>query len=560
MEMNEKTVQLTQMMRVSNHGHILYIFDEVESYIENVVSFITTGIEQGHQLLVIDNKENYKLINNRLQEVLPIKERDLVHYVDNYEFYRLYGDFQCDSIANHFAVLLKPFLDQQIPVRTWSNVEWRDQDHIFSKLEEFENRADHFVRDTKMISVCSYHGQKISATLQNMLLGNHEYFMTDRVLVKSNLYQKREVIPPFKFGKEQQIKIEGELKATKLQLHSFIQQNLDPILIFDKDDKVVTVNKAFEKTFGWSKNEVLGLNASEIPYIPKDKLYEVEQNRSLGAIGVDVDGYETVRMTKHGRSLHVLLTCFSLIDKEGTFNGRAVMLRDITDKKEAQDLLIKTEKLSIAGELAAGIAHEIRNPITSIKGFLQLLQSENFEGKQKYFNIIKSETDRIELILTELLMLSKPQVTHFETKDILVIMKDVITLLDGQANMNNVQIKTQFHQNEMLVRCEENQFKQVCINMIKNAIEAMPSGGELLIKAQKIKENQIVISFIDEGMGIPESILAKLGQPFYTTKEKGTGLGYMVSKKIIKNHKGYMEISSEENKGTKIDVYLPVLK
>ncbi|MFC0559157.1 ATP-binding protein [Halalkalibacter alkalisediminis] len=558
--MKQNIIQLTKMIQVSNQGHILYVYDEAESYIENAVSFIVTGMEQGHHLLIIDNKANYKLIYQRLQEVLSIREIDLIQYVDNYEFYCLFEDFQSESIVKHFTMLLEPLRDQEIPIRTWSNVVWKEQDDIISKLEEFENRADHCVREAKLISVCAYNGHQISASLQNRLLGNHEYFMTDGSLVKSSLYQKREVIPPFKYGKEEHQKMEGELKATKHQLQSFIQQNLDPILIFDRDDKLITVNKAFEDVFGWFKNEVLGLNANDIPSIPEEKRYEVNRNRSLGALGVNVDGYETVRITKDGRNLHVLLSSFSLLDKEGKFNGRAVIVRDITESKQAQDLLIKTEKLSIAGELAAGIAHEIRNPITSVKGFLQLLHSDHFEEKKKYYDIIKSEIDRIELILTELLMLSKPQVTHFETKDILIVIKDVITLLDAQAHLNNVQINTQFDSNEILVRCEENQFKQVCINMIKNAIESMPSGGELLIKAQSNMKDEIVISFIDQGIGISKSILSKLGQPFYTTKEKGTGLGFMVSKKIIENHNGSIVISSEEHKGTIIDVYLPIPK
>jgi PAS domain S-box-containing protein len=554
--MNQQSVRLTQMMEISNYGHILYIYDSIENYIENTITFIVTGIEQKNHLLIIDNFENYKRINHRLQELLSDEDRECIHYVDNFEFYRLYGDFHCESIVNHFSKIIKPFKNQQISIRTWANVEWKEQDDMLSKLEHFENMADHAVNDSEIVSVCSYNGNQISARLQNKMLENHEYFMTDTELMKSNLYKKKEVISPFKFGQDVNRRIEGELKATRHQLQSFIIQNLDPILIFDKEDKLVTINKAFERTFGWSSDEVLGLVANTVPIVPEDRLFEVTRNRCFTVIGKDIEGYETVRITKDGIYLDVMLSGFSLLDKEDQFNGWAVIIRDITDNKRAQDLLIKTEKLSIAGELAAGIAHEIRNPITSVKGFLQLLQSGDFENKQDYYNIITSEIDRIELILTELLMLSKPQAIHFEIKNIQNLIVDVMTLLDGQANMNNVQIKTQFELDMVMVRCEENQLKQVWINIIKNAIEAMPKGGELLIKTQSIDDN-LVISFIDQGIGIPDAIISKLGQPFYTTKEKGTGLGYMVSKKIIENHNGSITISSEENKGTIIEVSLP---
>ncbi|MED1472742.1 ATP-binding protein [Bacillus salipaludis] len=118
-------------------------------------------------------------------------------------------------------------------------------------------------------------------------------------------------------------------------------------------------------------------------------------------------------------------------------------------------------------------------------------------------------------------------------------------------------MKTEFASEEVVVKCEYNSLKQAFINFMKNSIEAMPNGGELVIQMESINKDGILIRFIDQGCGIPNHILSKVGQPFYTTKEKGTGLGFMVSKKIIENHKGSISISSQENKGTSIEVRLP---
>jgi PAS domain S-box-containing protein len=555
--MNQKEVQLSQMMQISNHGHILYVYEAIDSYVENAISYITTGIEHGHHLLIIDSKERFELIYFRLKELLSVEKLDYIHYVDNYEFYRLYEDFHCETIVNHFTEILNPFLVQNISIRTWAHVEWKEQDNIYSKIKKFENMADQSVNATELISVCAYDGNQISASLQSVLLRNHEYFMTDSELVKSNLYKKRDVIFPTLSVQEEHKRIEGKLKATKLQLESFIMQNLDPVLIFNNDERLITVNHAFERTFGWSANEVLGLNAHTLPFIPDDRKFEVNRNRGFVESGESIEGYETIRKTKSDITLNVMLSCFPLRDEENKYNGWAVIIRDISDRKQAQELLIKSEKLSIAGELAAGIAHEIRNPITSIKGFLQLLQSGSIE-KKTYYNIISSEIDRIELILSELLMLAKPQSIKFKSKNISLLIKNVIALLEGHANMKNVQILTKFDSDETFVNCEENQIKQVCINFIKNAIEAMPNGGELLIQIKSINKEKLLICFIDQGCGIPKDLLSKLGQPFYTTKEKGTGLGFMVSKKIIENHKGSVAIASEENKGTTIEITLPL--
>ncbi|WP_456271174.1 ATP-binding protein [Bacillus sp. AK031] len=213
------------------------------------------------------------------------------------------------------------------------------------------------------------------------------------------------------------------------------------------------------------------------------------------------------------------------------------------------------EKLSIAGQLAAGIAHEIRNPITVIKGFIQLLNSNE---KNEYFTIISSEIERIEQILSELLILSKPQETKFEHIEIMRLLNQVITLLNPHALLYNVEIIKDFHTKDVLIECDENQLKQVFINYIKNSVESMSDGGKLIIKVRESGVEAVSILFIDEGVGMAEEVLSNLGKPFFTTKEKGTGLGYIISKKIIETHSGEVSVLSEVNSGTTIEVTLPL--
>src|SRR5690606_5088484 len=232
-----------------------------------------------------------------------------------------------------------------------------------------------------------------------------------------------------------------------------------------------------------------------------------------------------------------------------------VIIRDISDRIKAEELMIKSEKLSIAGQLAAGIAHEIRNPLTAIKGFLQLF-NDDFDGKQNYFDIIFSELNRIELILSELLLLAKPSEIKFKNKDIRTILRDVVTLLETQAILQNIQINIEFQNEESIITCDENQIKQVFINLIKNSIDAMENGGNIYIRSI-VTQEFIYLLFIDEGCGIPKSILDRIGEPFYTTKEKGTGLGLMVSYNIIENHNGEIKVDSKENEGTTFEIMLP---
>ncbi|WP_171050793.1 PAS domain S-box protein [Bacillus sp. BHET2] len=232
-----------------------------------------------------------------------------------------------------------------------------------------------------------------------------------------------------------------------------------------------------------------------------------------------------------------------------------VMIRDLSQRKLAEELMIRSEKLSVAGQLAAGIAHEIRNPITSIKGFLQLMEREN-TYKQYYFDVITSEMSRIELILNELLSLAKPRDSDMKETDLVLLIEQVVTLINTDAIMKSIEIHSKFKKETCFIICDENQIKQVFINFIKNALEAMTVGGMVLIELEEI-HNQVFIRFIDEGIGIPDELLKRIGEPFFTTKQNGTGLGIMVSKQIVDNHFGKVTISSDSG-GTCVEVALPL--
>lgn len=243
-------------------------------------------------------------------------------------------------------------------------------------------------------------------------------------------------------------------------------------------------------------------------------------------------------------------------------NGKKVFLsisRDITERLETEELLRKSEKLAVVGQLATAIAHEIKNPLTAMKGFMQLLKSTENENNQRYINIVSSEIERIENITNEFMTVAKPQVVKIQPNDISLLIDQVLILLQPQAMMNNIQIRTDFTPGIPLVPCEANQLKQVFVNILKNAIESMPMGGEILIQIDKLDNDQIGIRFIDQGCGIPKERIPYLGEPFYSIKEDGIGLGLMICYKIIETHHGKIFIESEVNKGTTVEITLPTV-
>ncbi|MEH7226230.1 ATP-binding protein [Bacillus sp. JJ1566] len=244
-----------------------------------------------------------------------------------------------------------------------------------------------------------------------------------------------------------------------------------------------------------------------------------------------------------------------------TYQGESchyVVVRDITELKKGQELIQHTDKLSMVGEMAAGIAHEIRNPLTSIKGFVQLLQDEK---KNAYTEIMVSEIDRINTIVDEMLLLAKPKKLQLRKQNITNVLNEVVFLLDTQAILHNIQIKTAYHDDRkgVFIHCEENKLKQVFINILKNSIEAMEDGGLIDISLYP-KGGNAVIRIADNGAGIPADKLQRIGKAFFTTKEKGTGLGLMICQTIIQEHGGQMTIDSVEHQGTTVEILLPIIE
>jgi hypothetical protein len=180
---------LNELIELSNGAHIFYPYEDRKSYINNALSYIVSGIEQKHHMLVIESQEIFLSINEELNKHLTSKELAMVSYTDNYEFYRLHGDFNPESILNNFTQMLDGFIQKDISIRIWAHVDWKEQDDILSIITEYEDRADCLIRDAGVVSVCAYNAKNLTVPLQMRLMRNHEYFMSDKELVRSPLYK-----------------------------------------------------------------------------------------------------------------------------------------------------------------------------------------------------------------------------------------------------------------------------------------------------------------------------------------------------------------------------------
>jgi two-component system, sporulation sensor kinase E len=345
----------------------------------------------------------------------------------------------------------------------------------------------------------------------------------------------------------------AELWKSNQILLSIIENSPLGIIVFNKDNRVMVWNKSAEHIFGWSEDEVLGQFNPSIPRDEKESY--IERIRSLQ--GGESYSLEQECRNKKGATIRISCSIAPLFDPKNNCIGYVSIQQDITNRKKMEEKLLQSEKLAIVSELSASVAHEIRNPLASIKGFVQLLQESSHEH-QFYLDIMRAELDRINDIVTEFMNLAKPQAHQFSKNNVRMILQHTLPLFDSLANLNNIQISTHFGNQPLIVNCIEHQLKQVFINIMKNSVEAMQIKGQLQISADLVENNNISIRFKDNGPGIPEERLAKLGEPFYTTKEKGSGLGLMICYKIIETHNGQIHITSKESVGTTVEILLPV--
>ncbi|MFC0471609.1 ATP-binding protein [Halalkalibacter kiskunsagensis] len=231
-----------------------------------------------------------------------------------------------------------------------------------------------------------------------------------------------------------------------------------------------------------------------------------------------------------------------------------LLQRHIKQEKEQNEM----QKMRLVENLAASTAHEIRNPLTGIKGLVQLL-SEKHKGEKEqfYFTVILDEVNRINSIVSELLLLGKPTAQEITTYNANDIVEEILPIMESEANYKNVEILFHSTTNELPISCVKDHIKQVILNLVKNSLESMDNGGKLTI----LLENHNNICFIkvkDSGSGMSKDVIKQVFTPFYTSKTDGTGLGLPVCKRIIEGSGGNISIQSELNKGTEITIQLPL--
>ncbi|GIO05252.1 hypothetical protein J31TS6_12800 [Brevibacillus reuszeri] len=242
----------------------------------------------------------------------------------------------------------------------------------------------------------------------------------------------------------------------------------------------------------------------------------------------------------------------------GQETGWMVAFLDITEQEQLQEYLNQSEKLALVGQLAAGAAHEIRNPLTVIYGFIQLLEQRlsSEERDLHYLPLILQEIERVNRIVTELLMLSKPSQPDYREVTLTSVTQSILPLMNGEAMLHGIEIVDRCSP-DIRIHVDVEQLKQILLNLMKNSIESMKEGGILVIESH-LDEKAVHIHVRDTGEGISPEYLVRIFDPFFSLKEDGTGLGLPISRRMVENHGGEMKVNSKLGKGTEIIISLPI--
>lgn len=359
--------------------------------------------------------------------------------------------------------------------------------------------------------------------------------------------------------------ISTKLQIARKSLELLFETTDTAIGVVDKEGKVIYVNKALETLMKRRRHEIIGNHHLELS--PKHKRVKEGSTTYTNLILETLDtgkryfNYEIAR--KDGvKEKYIIIDTYPLKNDLKEIIGAVANIRDITEKRDMERKVQQSEKFNVLGQMAAGLAHEIRNPLTSVKGFLQIFQGQEIDAKRKeYLGLMLSELERVNKLLTEFLLLAKKTQPKQEKCSLDNLVEDVVSFMNCEAILKNAQLATKIQKNLPPVYIDKEQIKQVVINLIQNSIEAMAKKGGLIKVevAASLNVEEVIIEISDNGTGIEKELLEKIFDPFYTTKEEGTGLGLAISYQIIENHGGWLKVTSQRGKGTKVRFGLPIL-
>jgi two-component system, sporulation sensor kinase E len=342
------------------------------------------------------------------------------------------------------------------------------------------------------------------------------------------------------------------------RMDAALDSMLDGIVVCDREHLPIIYNKSAERML-----RLGGLDPTERP------LWASVQDEDLsGFLRDTLEGEDTVLDREFGLessgSTRLVAVSISPLVSRGKIEGAIVHMEDITEKRRKEAQLRRAESLASLTTLAAGVAHEIKNPLGSISIHMQLIRRA-LQGKdevesaslERHLTIVDEEIDRLNKIVVDFLFAVRPMDVRLRERDPGALVEDIADIIRPEAEAAGIAVETRKGEDLPLVMLDDRLMKQALLNLAKNALAAMPGGGKLVLAAER-REDEVHVSVEDDGTGIAEADLPKIFEPYFTTKENGTGLGLTITFKIVKEHRGEIAVKSRPAQGSTFTISLPV--
>lgn len=336
-----------------------------------------------------------------------------------------------------------------------------------------------------------------------------------------------------------------------------VESMVNGLISLDKQGNIVTMNRQAHHILGLAPNHQMeGKALREIMTFHDFDLFTALDD------GNTVIEHETTCTNAAGQILPLSLSASQLIDDEGKQLGTVLLFRDLSDVKALEEQVKRSERLASVGKLAAGVAHEIRNPLGALKGFLQYFQRKLMLADQDktYFTAMTHEIDRLNSVISNLLDFARPKEPVLEPTHLTDLLEHVLTLIEGDLHAKQMQTSVDIQAEMPQIQVDHDQITQVVLNILLNAIHATGTGGSISLRAAVQDDTWVEIAIRDTGKGISPDDLPRIFDPFFSTKKQGTGLGLAIAHTIIEQHGGEIRAESTPGNGSTFRIRLPLKK
>ncbi len=349
--------------------------------------------------------------------------------------------------------------------------------------------------------------------------------------------------------------VDQTLAEMRTYTENVVESMADGLISIDHEGKIVTLNRRAGEILGLKEESLRG---KAVSVVLGQESVEWFQNGKM-----TMRDREVQVSTPSGSKVPLGLSATPLKDETGREMGSVILLRDLREIRDLQERVRRSERLAAVGRLAAGVAHEIRNPLSSIRGFAQFFM-QRFKGQEKeqeYASIMVREVDRLNRVIAELLDFARPKEIRREPRSLEDILEHTLRLLETDLAKKSVKLKKVYEDNLPPIRVDRDRLAQAFLNLLLNSLEAIEKEGTIEIhvgKETRSGQPNLTVSIADTGRGIPDEDLEKIFEPFFSTKQKGTGLGLAIVHQIVEAHKGEIRVQSGKGEGTTFSIFLPM--